>query len=128
MEALLEGRDAPIVQYNHFDGNWSDMTLANTGLPAADWSMPDERYRLKPDTITIIGKEYTAPLKAWPNGAKEVWSWSTGTYEPHRWPRPATENHSGWKTGLFFATEEQAIAVHDALISILTNGEHDAQK
>ncbi len=129
MEALLAGKDAPIVEYQHSHGEWDAMTLANTGLPASDWTMPDERYRLKPATTTINGKEYAAPLTEWPEGADGVWSWGIGISVPTYNSRLFLDEFDiGWKQGYFFATKEQATAVHDALISILTNGEYDAQK
>lgn len=86
----------------------------------------NHKYRLKPDTITIDGKEYVAPLREPPAIGTNYWKicFADNKTPRYEWHNQNYENE--WlKNRTCFATEEDARAVLNALQAILKGENHE---
>jgi hypothetical protein len=82
----------------------------------------DREYRLKPETITINGKEYAAPLRVAPNLDTEYWTvcFCNGAFMAYEsiWENHRIDN-GRFNAKNCFATHEDCQAVADAFSAIL---------
>ena len=88
------------------------------------------QYRLKPETITISGKEYTAPLRVAPAVGTKYFVLSTNCCKLvtgfNVWDNRVADNNY-LKNGHVFATEQDCQAVADAFNAILRGDDSEPE-
>jgi len=83
------------------------------------------QYRLKPEIITINGKEYAAPLRVAPElGTKYFWYSSICGVKNDIWGNDPVDNQR-LAANMVFATEQDCKAVADAFNAILRGYDND---
>ena len=118
LHAIADGKE---VQFrNSVTGSWYTQDGHATLLEIYRDNTPVIDYRIKPNTITIGGKELNAPMRVAPVMGNQYWVPCLGDkcMNSYAWADDEVDTlYLG--TGLCFSTEADAKAVADAFLDLL---------
>ena len=118
LHAIADGKQIQF-QYTPVDV-WVAATYSTALSEITRSVYPANRFRIKPDTTTIGGKELNAPLRVAPEQRTRYYIPDFHEKSPteHMWADDSSD-HKWLAAGICFATEADAKAVAEAFLALL---------